>query len=255
MPAWIVAKYTLVEAHKRSLIYLFLAGVLVSFALAAYAASLAMSEKQATLAAFYSFFVRLCAVALAAGYLILTEMRTLERENIHLWLGLPIGRMRYLLEKSAAYGLLMAGFALLACLPLLWAGPGAGLSLMWGASLFCELLIAVALALLLSLVFRQALPALSIFAVIYLFARGAAELYRHSSNLIAGPADAAERLIAWAVKLITYLVPHLENFAAAEWLLYPGEYGPRWEAILLQTGLYGGLLLVLALERIRRKAF
>lgn len=251
----IVAKYTLIEACKRSLVYLYPAAVMLSIALGGYVAGLAISDRQAVLAGFYGFFIRLAAAAITGGYVILTEIRALERDNITLWLALPIGRLRYTLEKTLAYAGLAAVVALAVTAPLPVLGVPVAAAVMWGLSLLLELLVVVILALLLSFVFRHPLTALAAFAAVYLFARSAAGFYRHAAGIIAGPSGPVETALAWVLKLTTYLVPRLEHFAAAGWLMYPGEQEPRWMAILPQAGLYSALLLALALERMRQRQF
>jgi hypothetical protein len=254
MQRLIIAKYTLLEALKRSLIVLFLSGIVSCLAIAVYAGSLAMMDKQAILAAFYGASVRLMSVAVLGTYLILVETRNLEQENAFIWLGLPVSRSLYLLQKVLAYILLATIFTLLVAFPLLWAGTEPAVVWRWATGLYLELLVIVSLATLLSNLFRQTLVSLSALAVIYLFARSALEFFHHSTNIIEQGAGGFELVMAWVVKICTFLVPKLEQFASSSWLLHP-DARADWQMIFPQAIIFCALLILIALDRLRRRGF
>lgn len=254
MQTCVIAKYTLIEAFKRSLILLFVLAVPVCLAAGSYAAGLSMVDKQATLAAFYGVFIRIAAVFMLGAYLILTESRALESGNVFISLGLPLTRTRYLLEKWLAYSVLALCLVILSIIPLLLTQISPAVIWAWAVSLYCELLIVIAAALLLSLVFSQTLIPLLLFGVFYLFARASGEFLVYSNNLIEGPAAAYEVWMAWLLKLCTYLVPKLDRFAVTEWLFY-NTPDIDWMPVLLQTGAFVVLVLALSVERLLRKVF
>ena len=65
--------------------------------------------------------------ALVSGvYLILTETRNLESENAFIWLGLPVNRSHYLLQKLLAYAVYISLAVLLVAIPLFWTGTALG---------------------------------------------------------------------------------------------------------------------------------
>jgi ABC-type transport system involved in multi-copper enzyme maturation permease subunit len=254
MQVCVIAKYTLIEAFKRRLILLFMLAVPVCLAAGGYAAGLSMVEKQATLAAFYGVFIRITAVLMLGIYLILTESRALESGNVFVSLGLPLSRTRYLLEKWLAYSALALCLVILATIPFLLTQVSSAVIWAWAASLYCELLIVIAAALLLSLVFSQTLTPLLLFGVFYLFARASGEFLVYSNNIIAGPSAPYELWMAWVLKICTYLVPELDRFAGTEWLFYNAPE-IDWLPVLLQTILFVVLLLAVSAERLLRKEF
>lgn len=251
----IIAKYTLIEAYRRSFILLFLIGIMACVALAAYAASLALADKQATLAAFYAAAVRMMGVMVTGVYLILTEIRNLESGNAFIWLGLPISRLQYLLEKLLAYSVLVSVLVLFIALPLFWMGTESAVILRWLLGFYFELLIVVALSLLLSCLFRQALISLFAFMPVYLFARSALEFYHYSSNIITSGGGGFEPALAWFIKLSTFLVPKLELFASAGWILHNETPGASLSLVWPQALLFFALLIVIALDRLNRRGF
>lgn len=254
-PFVIVVKYTLIEAARRRVVLLYAAAILLSIAISLYAASLSMLEKQQTMAAFYGFSVRLFSAGLIGAWVIMTEARALDRAHAPLFFALPIGRSQYLLARLCGYAAVAAIVQLAVTLPLLSLPVSMPTVLAWAASGACELLIVVTLALMLVLLFRQPVAGLFLFAVIYLFARCSGEFWRHSDTVLSGQAALDEKLIAWPLKLITYLVPRLEEFAGASWLLRDAVPSMTLRNVTVETAIYVALLLAIAIERIRRRAF
>lgn len=250
-----ITKYTLIEAIKRKLPLLFLIALVISITLSVYAASLAVLEKPQTLAAFYGFCIRLSAVGLMAVYLILAETRALDSAVAPVYMGLPLSRLSYLLGRLSGYGLLAVLAAALASAPLGFLPVSAWTLVLWGTTLLCELLLVILAAQLLAVVFWQPASGLFAFAAFYLFARASGGFERHSRVLLDSDPGPTVQWLAWIVKLSADLVPRLEEFAAAAWLLRDD----RPEGIVLRVGLqtlvYGTLLFMLALARIRRRVF
>lgn len=252
---FVIVKYTLIEAAKRRFVLLFAAAILLSIAISLYAASLSMLEKPQTLAAFYGFTIRLFSVGLLAAWVIMTEARTLDQSNASLFLALPVSRTQYLLARLSGYALITIIAQLAITLPLLALPVSTGTVLVWAASAVCELLIAVMLAMTLVLIFSQPVICLFLLTVIYLFARSSGEFWRHSNTILNGTTGLEQKIIAWPLKLITYLVPRLEEFAGASWLLRDTVPAMGLRNVFIETTVYLLLLLAIAVERIRRRAF
>jgi hypothetical protein len=105
------------------------------------------------------------------------------------------------------------------------------------------------------LIFSQPVVCLFLFTVIYLFARSSGEFWRHSNAILNGAAGLEQKIIARALKLITYLVPRLEEFAGASWLLRDTVPAMSLRNVTVETAVYVLLLLTIAIERIRRRPF
>lgn len=252
---FIVAKYTLVEAYKRRLILLFGLTLITSLAVGGYAAGLAVVYKQNTFAAFYAFCMRIGTALILSGYVILNESRALESDRVFISLGLPIRRARYLAEKWAAYSLIALCMALPAGLFLLITPLSATTMSAWTVTFYCELMIVVSAALMLSMIFTQPLLSLSIFGAFYLFARGSGEFARHSAHILAANAGGPDAWMAWVVKAAAWVVPSLERFAPTALLLYDAPHDIDWVPVLLQTFLYTALLFTVSIDYLQRKRF
>lgn len=252
---FVIVKYTLLEAGKRRFILLFAAAILLSIAISVYAASLSMLERQQTMAAFYGFSVRLFSAGLMAAWVIMTEAKALDQANAPLFLALPINRIQYLFARLAGYAAIAMIAQLALTLPLLALSVSEATVLAWASTAACELLIVIMLALTLVLIFAQPVVCLFLFAVIYLFARCSGEFWRHSDAILSGGASLNEKIMAWPLKLITYLVPRLEEFAGASWLLRDTIPAMTLRNVGIETVIYVLLLLAIAVERIHRRPF
>lgn len=252
---FVVAKYTLVEAYNRRLILLFGLTLITSLAVGGYAAGLTIVYRQNTLAAFYGFCVRIGTALMLSGYVILNESRALESDRVFISLGLPIRRARYLAEKWAAYSVIALGMALPAGLFLFITPVSMMTVLAWTMTFYCELLIVVSAALMLSVIFTQPLLSLSIFGAFYLFARGSGEFARQSAHILDGGAGGPDTWMAWLVKTAAWVVPSLERFAPTALLLYDTPGDVNWMPVLLQTFLYAALLFAVSIDYLQRKRF
>jgi hypothetical protein len=252
---FVIVKYTLVEAGKRRFILLFAIAILLSIAISVYAASLSMLEKQQTMAAFYGFFIRLFSAGLMGAWVIMTEARALDQANAPLFFALPVNRLQYLVARLCGYAAIMVIALIIITLPLLGLSVSPGTALIWACSAACELLIVIMLALTLVLVFSQPVVCLFLLSIIYLFARCSGEFWRHSETVLNGAAGLSDKLIAWPLKFITYLVPRLEEFAGASWLLRDAVPAMTLRNVSIETAIYVLLLAAIAAERIRKRAF
>ncbi|HEY3487618.1 MAG TPA: hypothetical protein VGL10_06090 [Gammaproteobacteria bacterium] len=252
---FVIVKYTLIEARKRRFILLFAAAILLSIAVSVYAASLSMLEKQQTMAAFYGFFMRLFSVGLIATWVITAETKALDQANAPLFFSLPVNRIQYLLARLCGYSGIILIMQLAIMAPLLYLPVSPATLLIWGWSSVCELLIVIMVSLILVLIFSQPVACLFLVTVFYLFARCSGEFWRHSDTLLTVQSSTSEWILAWSLKLISYLVPRLEEFAVAGWLLRDAAPTADLWNVTGETAIYTILLLAIAVERINKRVF
>jgi hypothetical protein len=252
---FVIVKYTLIEAGKRRFVLLFALAMLLSIVISVYAASLSMLEKQQTMAAFYGFFMRLFSACLMASWVITAEAKALDQGNAPLFFALPINRLQYLLARLGGYAGIMVLALLILSLPLLVLHVSTATLLTWCLSAGCELLIVIVLSLMLVLIFSQPVVCLFLFGVVYLFARSSGEFWRHSDAILNGNPTLSEQIMAWPLNLSTYLVPRLEDFAGASWLLRDAVPDTTLLNVSIETAIYVPLLLAIAVERMHKRAF
>ena len=252
-PGLLIARYTLVEALRSRLPWLFVLAAAAALALAGFLQQLALTESGATQAAIVSALLRPVAVFLLVGFVVTSLARKAADKGQELLLALPMPRAVYVLGKLAGFGALALLPALLfGLLTCMWAAPAQ--SALWAVSLLGELWIMAAFSLLCALGLPHALPALAASGGFYVLARsvGSLQLLAHGST---AAHDGSRQAIAYAIDTLALLLPNLDHFTRSEWLLYAtGD----WQALGLvaaQTAIYVGLLAACALCDFYRKSF
>lgn len=215
----------------------------LAYAIAAFAASLAITESAAFRVTLYAAFVRLGLVAMSALLIIGNTVRDHDDRLLELMLSRPLDRRWWVGAKFATYVLAGAAAALLAGLPLLlWCPPAAALG--WCLALGCELALvsAAALAAALSLA-HVALAGLAV-AGFYGLGRVIQAVVRLSQDPLFDPAAPTHRVIAALVRGLDYLLPDLARFADSAWLVYAAPSAAELGFVVGETLLYGSVLLL-----------
>ncbi|NHZ94835.1 ABC transporter permease [Massilia sp. CCM 8734] len=236
-----IATYTLLEALRNRLAWVLGLLAIGAVALGGFLGQLALTESGALQAALLAALLRVCCVLLVAGFVATSVVRETGDKGQELLLALALPRAAYVLGK-------LAGFALVALLPALLFGAMA-LTLApapwcaaWALSLWCELCIVAAFALLCVLTFGQVLAALAATLAFYVLARAIGALQAMAQDAAALPRIAIDALSA--------MLPHLDQFTRGEWLVYGGA---QVAPLLAQTAIYVTLLGAAALFDFYRK--
>lgn len=246
-----IAAYTVIEALRNRLIWLFALLALAAVALGGLVSEIALTESDATALALMAAAMRLGAVFLVASFVVTSLQREQHDKGLELLLALPMPRAAYLFGK-------LAGFAALCLLPAMLFGSiclilaPAGQCLLWATSLLCELWIVAGFCLLCALTFSQAMPALAAAGGFYLLARaiGALQLLSHG---VTAPATPGRQLMGGAIDLLASLLPRLDDFTRTQWLLYHDGTPAMLAAIAAQSAIYLALLTAAALFDLYRK--
>lgn len=252
-PVFII-KYTLFEAYKRKfwLIYIFL--LLGAVVAGLFVASVSITETLAGYHVFYAGLLRAGAILLLAVYIILTENRVLEEQAGPLILVHAINRSEYGLGKWIAYTIVALLVCLLAMIPLLFS-INIQTAVCWAFAFVCELQVAMGVSLLLVLVCRQAVSAMTLFTGFYLFARISTELSVQVDGILSEESLSLAGLMAWLVKAAIYLVPALDQYAYTARLIYPADSQVSLLYLSGETLIYSLLLLLLSLQRLQSREF
>lgn len=251
-PTLTIASYTLLEALRNRLIWLFALAAVAAVGLAGFLDELALTESRQVQAALLAAALRLAAVFLMATFVVTSMVREANDKGLELLLALPMPRAAYLFGK-------LGGFAVLALLPALLFG-GLGLffapfaqAALWSLSLLCELWIVAAFSLLCALSFNQVMPALAASGGFYLLARGIGGLQLIGHGRFTSH-SAAQRAMSAGIDLIAAVLPGLDGFTRTDWLLYHSGDGAALLALLAQTALYVSLTTAAALFDLYRKS-
>jgi ABC-type transport system involved in multi-copper enzyme maturation permease subunit len=246
-----IAFYTLLEALRNHLIWLVALVVMIGAGLSVFLHELAITESRQIQVALLASLLRFCAVFLIAAFVVTSMAREFNDKGLDLLLALPLPRAAYLLGK-------LTGFAALALLPALLFGLLAAFfahpmqTMLWTASLVCELWLIAACSLACVLTFKQILPALSAVAGFYMLARSVGTLQLIGHNALNNN-TLSQQVINVVLDTISTLLPHLDLFTSTEWLTYDTGTWAILGSLLMQTLVYLILLTGVALFDLYRK--
>lgn len=246
-----IAFYTLLEALRNRLMWLFALVALIGVALSGFLQEIAITESRQVQVALLAAFLRFSAVFLLATFVVTSMVREFNDKGLELVLALPLPRAGYLLGKLAGFAALALAPALLFGLLAAFFAPPAQ-TVLWTLSLICELWIVAAFSLLCVLTFNQVMAALSATLAFYLLARSIAALQLIGQGSLSEH-TLSQQIINFVIDAIAALLPHLDGFTRTEWLVY---HNGNWAALLpllAQTGVYLALLAGAALFDLYRK--
>ena len=247
-PVRIIARYTLLEALRSRLLWLFVLAACGAAGLAGFLQQLALTESNAVQAALLAAVLRLSGVFLLATFIVTSMAREAADKGLELLLALPMPRAAYLLGKLLGYAALAAVPAVLfGALMTPFAAPAH--CALWALSLLGELWIVAAFSLLCAASLQQALPALAAVSGFYVLARmlGSLQLLAHGSQ--AGHSW-PQQAMTGAIDVLALLLPRLDDFTRTQWLLYgSGDLSllAALASVAAQTGIYVALLASCAL--------
>jgi hypothetical protein len=249
-----VALDTLREALRGRLVWLLVALAAGGFALSAFLGALTLTETRETQAALLAALLRLACAAVVAVFVVASIVREAHDKQAEMLLALPAGRGAWLLGRLAGFALL----AVLAALPaalLACALAAPAQAMLWSAGLVCELWIVAVFAAFCALGLGHAAPALCATGGFYVLARSAAVLQWLAHDATQRAPDAGQRFIAAAADGVAFLLPRLDAFARAEWLLYGTGTVADLGAALAQTAIFVTLLTAACLVDLHRRRF
>lgn len=246
------AKFTVREAVKNRIIWIAAVVAVSGFGLATFVSEVAITEGEDIQLTLLAATYRFAAVFVMMIFVISTVVREFNDKCMDIYLSLPITRLSFFVGKTLGFalcGLLLAGmFAAV----LLFYGDWTRI-LVWGVSLWMELVVVALISFFCVLTFNQQIPAaLSVTFFLYLLSRSL-----DSIELISDSAVFATSLgnivIAWVIDALVLVLPNLARFTRTEWLLFGLPDWAEFGRVAIQAGAYSALLGALALFDFNRK--
>jgi ABC-type Na+ efflux pump permease subunit len=249
-----ISKFTILESLRNRLLWLSLLVVAISFGLVEFIGDLAITEHRVTQVAILAAYLRLTAVVIITLFVVSSTVRELQDKTLEMILAMPIRRSSYYLGKL--FGFIQVAFiiaAIFSSLVLLYAEPFQ--VMIWGLSLFLELILVVALGLVMLFTFNQIPAALTGVFVFYAAARTATSIYLMSKYPIISHTTIAQKFMDGFIEILTWLLPDLHRFTQTDWLAYnTADWGMLFP-VVIQTLIYLLLLSSVALFDFYRKNF
>ncbi|WP_424191990.1 ABC transporter permease [Ampullimonas aquatilis] len=246
-----IAYYTILEGLRNRILWLVGLILLCGIGLTVFLGELAITEQREMQVALLAVFLRFSLAFLVATFVVTSMVREFNDKSIDLLLALPISRSVYLLGK-------LAGFTFLAVLPSLACGVLTLLlsswqqSALWSITLGFELWLVAGFSLLCAFTFNQTMTALSTSMAFYLLGRSISviHLIGHGTN---GSQSLLQRFIAFFIDIISTVMPHLDQFARTEWLVYRNGTLDMILPLFLQASIYLTLLSAASLFDLHRR--
>jgi ABC-type Na+ efflux pump permease subunit len=239
---------------RNRLLWLSLLIVAISFGMVEFIAELAITEHRQTQAAMLAAFLRLSAVVMVTLFVVTSTLRELQDKTLEMILAMPIPRSRYYLGKLSGFICISFIIAIVfSILPLLYAS--ADQVLIWGISLFFELVLVVGLGLVMLFTFKQIPAALTGVFIIYAASRSVTSIYLMAKYPIMSTTSVSQRLMESVIESLTWVLPDLQRFTQAEWLAHGTGSFSLLLPVVAQSVIYLTLLSAIALFDFYRKNF
>ncbi len=241
-----LARFTLLEAWRTRLIWLFAITLALAFGAACLAQQLAITETARVFVVSSAAASRSLSVFVLALYILTSLVRELNDKGLELTLSFDLRRADYILGRLLGFVLIALCMALIAGMPQLLLGP-APAALQWIASLTLELIIVAAFSLFCVLTFTHLIVAASFVAGFYLLARTITAVQLISAHPIIDEKSLSHDVMAGLVNGLALVLPALDRFTQSAWLV-DGAAG--WMTIgtqVLQALLYTTLLVLAAM--------
>jgi hypothetical protein len=241
-----LARFTLLEAARTRLMWLFVIALALVFGATFFVQQLAITESARMQVAFSAAATRLVSVFVLSLYILTSLVREFNDKGLELTLSFDLRRADYILGRLLGFMLIALAMALLAGLPQLIFAPLAA-ALQWSCSLALELVIVSALSVFCILTFTQLMPAASFVAGFYLLARAMSAVRLISAHPILEENTLSHQVMGQLIDALALVLPALDRFTQSAWLVN-GAAG--WDAIgscALQALLYTALLVAAAM--------
>ncbi len=249
-----ISKFTIIESMRNRLLWLSLLVVAISFGLVEFIGELAITEHRVTQVAVLAAFLRISAVIIVTMFVVSSTLRELQDKTLEMILAMPIPRGSYYLGKLTGFIQVSIIIAIIfSAMLLLYAS--ADQVLIWGISLFFELVLVVALGLVMLFTFNQIPAAITGVFIIYAASRSVTSVYLMSKYPIISHDTISQKFMDGFVELLTWVLPDLHRFTQTEWLAHGTGSFNLLMPVIGQTLIYLALLSAIALFDFYRKNF
>ena len=249
-----ISKFTIIESMRNRLLWVSLLVVAISFGLVEFIGDLAITEHRVTQVSVLGAFLRLSAVVIVTMFVVSSTVRELQDKTLEMILAMPIHRSSYYMGKLMGFIHVSAIIAVIfSTLLLIYAS--ADQVMIWGISLFFELILVVALGLVMLFTFNQIPAAITGVFVIYAASRSATSIYLMSKYPIISQTTISQKFMDGFAELLTWLLPDLHRFTQTEWLAHGTGSFSLLIPVIGQVIIYLTLLSAISLFDFYRKNF
>jgi len=249
-----ISSFTLMESRRNRLFILSFLVMLTGFFMVEFTGGLTLTEHNETQLVLLAVFLRFSAVVMVSLFVVSSTIRERQDKLLEMILALPVQRLDYYLGKLSGFILIAAVISLLFALELLLYADMKQV-VIWGLSLWLELVLVAAISLLMLFSFNQIPAALASVFILYSASRIMTALYLMAEKPIISHTTVAEKFMDGFITMLTWLLPDLSRFTRTSWLL---DASVDWAVLMPlagQTAVYLLFLSAVALFDFYRKNF
>ncbi len=247
-----IARVVFLEAVRGRLLWLVMTILVIGLGLAEFTADVAITESDQIVRGLLGSWLRASAVFVSALFVVTSMVRDFNDKGTELILSLPIPRAIYLFGRLAGYWYVCAVIALL-CGALLLLYVPVDQALIWMLSLFFELVLIAALAVLCLLTLNHITLGMSAVIGFYLLARSMGAIALIGQNPLLELSSVSQQVINSVLTGLAYLLPDLHLFTLSQWLMYENATPQLLLPIVGQSLIYVVLLCAASLFDLQRK--
>ena len=247
-----IAQFTLLEALRTRVLWFVLAMLMLLGLGSLFVQHVAITETTRLQTGFLAASARMAVIFVLCLHVASSMVREFNDKGVDLLLSLDLPRAGYFFGKLLGFAGLALIIAAMTSLALAWLAPLPGVAL-WGMSLACELILMAALTLFCIITFVQIMPAISFVFGFYLLARSIDAVKLLSGSQLLNPNAWTTKLTAWLVDALATILPNLGRFTQTGWLVNGPEAISALGFVVLQTSVYGLLLVLAGLYDLYRK--
>jgi len=196
--------------------------------------------------------LRLFSVFTMGLFVITSMVREFNDKGFELILSHPVPRSSYYFGKFCGFSVAALIIALMSFCCLCFYAP-VNMSLLWSFSLFCELLIIIALSLLCLFSFNSITISFSVVTAFYILSRSIEAIQLISDSPIVASGSFSYKFINSMLDAIAYIIPDIYKFTQTDWLVYLPDVKTDILIVISQTLIYVSLISCVALFDLYRK--
>ncbi len=248
-----VMGFVWLELGRARLWWIALALIAIGSGIAEFVATIAITESGQHRLVFYAAIVRIGAVFVMASLVLTSILREFDDKVVELTLSRPVSRSEWYVGKLLGYCGAGVLFSALVSIPLILQVPAQGL--FWCASLMLELMVVIGAALAFAITIRQITLVMCAVAGFYFLARGIAGMALISRGPTVDTSLASNQFVAALVDLLAYVLPDLDKFTKAAWLVDVVPSVTVLGLLAVQALVYLSLLFAVGLFDMHRRNF
>lgn len=252
---WLLVKYILMAARRDKLLIGFLLLIVIGASLSIFLGSSALTEQDQFSVVFMANGLRLGSVLTLLLFCVFYLRRSYDTRDVEYLLTRPLTCFQFLLAHSFAFSILATIAAVFITVSLIALSQGHQIMghVLWGVSVWVELIIIANTALFFSLILSSAVAAVLTGFAFYMLSRLIGSILGIVS---ASEAGSVLNLVTEKVMLvISIIIPRLDMMGQSSWLIYGFDSPVSLGFIFVQGVVFCGLVFSAALFDLQRKQF